>query len=206
MTTATETAASDVFQALRNRRSIYGLNKQSPIPDKQIQELIEETIKHTPSAFNSQTTRIILLLHKEHDKLWDITTEILRAAVPANQFEPTEQKMQGFKSAYGTVMFFEDQAIVESLQKQFALYQDRFPVWSEHTSAMHQIVIWMALEAEGFGANLQHYNPLIDEKVKAQWKIPENWKLIAQMPFGEPTMQPQDKEFQPLESRFKVFA
>ena len=49
----------------------------------------------------------------------------------------------------------------------------------------------------------QHYNPLIDDEVKTEWNVPANWKLIAQMPFGNPTAAPGEKEFQPLEERVK---
>lgn len=195
----------DFYTALRNRRSIYALSKNSPVSDARIQEIIEEAIKHTPSAFNSQSTRIVLLLGKQHDELWDLTTDVLRGVVPADQFASTQQKMDSFKSAYGTVLYFEDWSVIESLQKQFPLYQDNFPVWAQHTSAMHQLVIWMALEAEGLGASLQHYNPLIDEKVKAEWKLPESWRLIAQMPFGKPEQPAGEKQFNPISERVKVF-
>ena len=47
---------------------------------------------------------------------------------------------------------------------------------------MHQFAIWTMLEDAGLGASLQHYNPLIDEKVQNEWKLNPNWKLIAQMP------------------------
>lgn len=70
---------------------------------------------------------------------------------------------------------------------------------------MLQLVVWTALENEGLGASLQHYNPIIDEEVKKQWNIPESWKLIAQMPFGKPASEPKEKQFQPLEERVKVF-
>ena len=113
--------------------------------------------------------------------------------------------MDSFKAGYGTVLFFEDEAIVKSLQEQFALYADNFPIWSNQASGMHQLVVWTALEAEGLGASLQHYNPLIDDEVKKEWNIPENWKLIAQMPFGNPTASPGEKEFQPLEDRVKFY-
>ncbi|MCY0894723.1 MAG: nitroreductase family protein [Alicyclobacillaceae bacterium] len=195
----------DLWTALRERRSHYSLTKQSPIADEDLQKMLEEIVLHTPSAFNSQTTRIVLLLGKQHDELWEITTDVLKVVVPADQFEPTQAKMNGFKNAYGTVLFFEDESIVEDLQKKFALYQDRFPVWAQHTSAMHQLMVWMALESEGLGASLQHYNPLIDERVKTEWKLPAHWQLIAQMPFGVPSGQPQEKQFQPIEQRVKVF-
>ena len=148
---------------------------------------------------------MVLLLDKQHDKLWDITKEALRKIVPADKFGPTEDKINSFRNGYGTVLFFEDNSIVESLQKQFALYKDNFPIWSQQSSGMHQYVIWSALEIEGFGVSLQHYNELIEADVKKEWNIPENWKLIAQMPFGKPTASPDEKQYEPLEERIKVF-
>lgn len=129
----------------------------------------------------------------------------LRKIVPADNFSSTEDKINSFKNGYGTVLYFEDNSVIESLQKQFALYKDNFPIWSQQTSGMHQFVIWTALEIEGFGASLQHYNELIENDVKKEWSIPENWKLIGQMPFGKPTAKPDEKQFSPLEERIKVF-
>ena len=199
------TTSKDFLSALRERRSIYGLSKESPISDQQIQEIIAEAIQHTPSAFNSQSTRLVLLLGEQHNKLWDITSNVLKAVVPADQFSSTQQKLDGFRNGYGTVLFFEDQTVVEGLQQQFPLYQNKFPGWSHHTNAMHQLVIWMAFEAEGLGVNLQHYDPLIDEQVKAEWKLPETWELIAQMPFGKPTSPANEKQFSPVADRFQIF-
>ncbi|MDD9269712.1 nitroreductase family protein [Paenibacillus sp. GCM10023248] len=195
----------NLFAALRERRSIYGISKESPISDQRIQEIIEETVKHTPSAFNNQTTRVVLLLGEQHDKLWDITTEVLKAVVSDEQFSSTQEKMNGFRNGYGTVLFFEDQSTVESFMKQYPSYREHFPTWSQQTNGMHQLVIWMALEAEGLGVNLQHYNPLIDDRVIAEWKLPESWKLIAQMPFGKPSASAGEKKFNPVQERIKVF-
>ena len=44
----------------------------------------------------------------------------------------------------------------------------------------------------------------IEEEVKKNWNFPASWKLIAQMPFGKPTAQPGEKEFQPLEKRLFI--
>jgi predicted oxidoreductase (fatty acid repression mutant protein) len=71
---------------------------------------------------------------------------------------------------------------------------------------MHQFVIWTALEEEGLGVSLQHYNEVIEADVKKEWNIPDNWKLIAQMPFGKPTSSPDEKQYQPLDGRVKVFS
>ncbi|CKH73330.1 nitroreductase family protein [Streptococcus pneumoniae] len=133
--------------------------------------MIYHAVKHTPSAFNSQSARVVVLLGEQHDKLWDITKETLRKIVPENNFASTEEKMNAFKSGYGTVLYFEDSEVVEELQEKFALYKENFPIWSQQSSGMLQFAIWTALEIEGFGATLQHYNPLIDEEVRKEWEL-----------------------------------
>ncbi|MFP3510492.1 nitroreductase family protein [Peribacillus sp. SIMBA_075] len=195
----------DFYTAIKERRSYYGINKEVQVSDEKIKEIVEFAVKHTPSAFNSQSSRLVVLTGSAHDKFWDITTQALRKAVGDRDFSGTQQKMDSFKAGYGSVLFFEDESVVKSLQEQFATYADNFPIWSQQTSGMHQLVVWTALEAEGLGATLQHYNPLIDDEVKKEWDVPSNWKLIAQMPFGNPTAQPGDKEFKPLEDRIKFY-
>ena len=195
----------DLKKAIENRRSHYSINDKSPITDEQIKELIDFAVLNVPSAFNSQSTRIVLLLGKNHKKLWNITKGVLKKMVSADAFPATEAKIDGaFAAGYGTVLFYEDTSVVEGLQSVFPSYKDNFPVWSQHTSAMHQFTIWTMLEDAGFGASLQHYNPIIDEEVAKAWDINPKWKLIAQMPFGTPTSEPAPKEFQPLESRVIV--
>ncbi|ENK0837799.1 nitroreductase family protein [Clostridium botulinum] len=194
----------DFYEAIEKRRTFYGISKEAVVSDDRIKEVIEHAVKHTPSAFNSQSTRIVLLLGDKHDKLWSITKESLRKIVPEDKFESTEEKINSFASGYGTILYFEDMSVVEDLQKQFALYKDNFPIWSQQSSAMHQFVIWTSLEIEGFGASLQHYNELIEEDVKKEWDIPNNWKLIAQMPFGKPVVNPDEKQYKPLEERIRI--
>lgn len=196
--------SKDFFSAVEDRRSFYGISKEAVVSDERLKEIIEHTVKHAPSAFNSQSARVVLLLENKHDKLWDITMEALRKIVPEASFSSTEQKINSFKNGYGTVLFFEDISVIESHQQQFALYKDNFPVWSEQSSGMHQFIIWTALEIEGLGASLQHYNELIESEVKKEFNIPDHWKLIAQMPFGKPTAQPDEKQFQPLEGRVNI--
>ncbi|MDZ5001420.1 nitroreductase, partial [Clostridium perfringens] len=131
--------------AIKERRSIYAISKESPVSDERIQEVVEEPVKHVPSAFNSQGSRVVVLFGENHNKLWDITMETLRKIVPANNFSSTEEKINSFKAGYGTVLYFEDFNVVESLQKQFELYKDNFPVWAQQTSGMLQFAIWTAL-------------------------------------------------------------
>lgn len=193
-------------QALENRRTYYAIGSESPVSDEKIEEVVQFAVKHVPSSFNSQSTRVVLLLGENHKRLWTITKDILKKIVPAEAFKTTEDKINNcFLAGHGTILFFEDQDVVKGLQEAFPSYADNFPVWSQQTSAMHQLAVWTMLEDIGLGVNLQHYNPLIDKDIEKEWNIPSSWKLIAEMPFGKPLAQPGEKQFRPLDERIKVF-
>lgn len=194
-------------EAVEKRRSFYQINNQSTLTEAELLDLIRFAVENVPSAFNSQTTRIVLLTGKAHQRLWNIVKETLRKLVSAETFVKTEQKIDGnFACGYGTVLYFEDMSVVRTLQEKFPTYKDNFPIWAEHSNAMHQFVVWTMLEDRGMGASLQHYNPLIDNEVIAAWDLPSHWKLIAQMPFGVPVAQPGVKEVQPFDGRILTFS
>lgn len=197
---------SEIIKAFGNRRSYYALTKDASMDDEQVEEIVKFALSNVPSAFNSQTTRIVLLFGDQHSKLWDIVKNTIKSMISAEAFAKTENKINvSFASGRGTVLFFEDDAVVGDLQKQFPSYKDNFPKWSEHTSAMHQYFVWTILEDGGLGASLQHYNPIIDEEVKKTWSLPASWRLLAQMPFGGFTDRPEAKEKLPISQTLKVF-
>ncbi|OAQ68327.1 nitroreductase [Pochonia chlamydosporia 170] len=202
---AAKLSADVLFQMAKARRTIYALDKNLTISTSRIQELVNEATLHTPSSFNSQSNRAVVLFGAEHDKLWDIATSTLRAIVPDDKWKHTEDRMTMFKNAAGTILFFEDQDAVKGMQAAFPAYADRFPNWASQSAAMQQLLLWTGLELEGLGANLQHYNPLIDVQVADTWNLPKSWKLNAQLVFGGRAGEPGEKEFKPLEERVKVF-
>lgn len=191
--------------ALKQRRTQYALGKTLPLSKEATAELIKEAIKHSPSSFNSQSSRAVILFGAESDKLWNIAKEELRKIVPADSFGDTEAKINSFAAGAGTVLFFEDQDVIKGLQENFALYADNFPIWSEQASGMAQLSVWSALANENIGASLQHYNPLIDAEVAKVFGVPSSWKLRAQMPFGSNEQAFGDKAFMDDAERFKVF-
>lgn len=196
----------DLQQLAEKRRSIYALSDNLPVSKDEIVDLVEHAILHTPSAFNSQSARIVVLFGDDHKKLWDITEETLKAIVnDEEKFQGTKDKIAGFRAGAGTIMFFEDKGVVRNMQEAAPLYADKFPIWAHQTSAMHQYVIWTALASLNVGANLQHYNPVIDQRVADAWNISDDWELNAQMVFGAIEQPAGDKEFQPAEERMKVF-
>jgi len=196
------------LEAARLRRSIYPLSDKIPISDARVEELVTEAIKHVPSSFNSQSTRLVVLLNEEHQKFWEYVKEVLKPQVPEEEFPKTEGKLNMFKAAHGTILFLDDPDPVNELAKNFPLYAAHFPGWAVQSNAMHQYFLWTALEAEGLGANLQHYNPIIDQKAKTEWNIPQTWELRAQLVFGGPgnaREQLSEKTFKPIEDRVKVY-
>ena len=197
MTTFTDT--------LKNRRSIYHLGRNVSLSNEELTTLIKEAIKESPTAFNAQSTRAVILFGDAHEKLWEITEEALRPLTPAEAFPNTQNKLAGFKNGYGTVLFFKDTDVVKGLQEQFELYADNFPDWSEQSNGIATANTWVALVDKGLGANLQHYNPVIDEAVAKEWNIPSNWKLRSQLVFGSPETPAGEQEYMNDADRFRVF-
>ncbi|MDQ8287335.1 nitroreductase family protein [Enterococcus faecium] len=190
---------------LKNRRSIYHLGRNVSLSNEELTALIKEAIKESPTAFNAQSTRAVILFGDAHEKLWEITEEALRPLTPAEAFPNTQNKLAGFKNGYGTVLFFKDTDVVKGLQEQFELYADNFPDWSEQSNGIATANTWVALVDKGLGANLQHYNPVIDEAVAKEWNIPSNWKLRSQLVFGSPETPAGEKEYMNDADRFRVF-
>ncbi|WOE30595.1 MULTISPECIES: nitroreductase family protein [unclassified Acinetobacter] len=198
---------NNLFQKLiENRRSIYAIGKQVQLSNEQLTTLIQQAIIYAPSAFNSQSSRAVILFGDEHEKFWQLVFEKLQEFLSNDDaIKATQQKIASFAAGVGTVLFFEDQEIVQRLQEQFPLYADNFPVWSEHSTAIAQFAVWTALAEQGIGASLQHYNPIIDNNVHAEWEIPSNWKLRAQLVFGSIEAAAGEKSFIDNDTRFKVF-
>lgn len=103
-----------------------------------------------------------------------------------------------FRAESGTILYFYDNDVVKALQKKFPDYAENFPVWENQANG-----IWTVLRERDIGANLQHYNPVIDAKVKKLLDLPESWILLAQMPFGGIAAQPDPKEKEDVSLRVK---
>lgn len=61
------------------------------------------------------------------------------------------------------------------------------------------------MTAEGLGASLQHYNPLIDQEIAERFDIPDSWQLRAEMPFGNVGQKAAVKDSIDDDLRFKTF-
>ena len=152
------------------RRSIYALGKDLELSNQELIETIQGAVLNTPTAFNSQTSRVVILLVEESDAFWnEIAYSELEKVTPAEAFEATKERLAGFAQAKGTILFYEDQDVVKGLQEQFPLYAENFPIWSEQGHGIALYATWLALAEKNIGMNVQHYNPLVDAQLAEKY-------------------------------------
>jgi predicted oxidoreductase (fatty acid repression mutant protein) len=187
------------------RRSIYALGDQLTNSPEEIYDLIITAIKNSPTAFNSQTVRAVVLFGKSSDKVWDIVEVALKEVVKDPQaFAKTQQKIASFRAGFGTVLFLTETDTVHELEKQFPAYADNFADWAEQGIGGAQQAVWTALAEQQIGASLQHYNPLIDDAIHQAFNLPDSWQLRAEMPFGSIEAPAGNKDFRDDSEKFKL--
>lgn len=192
------------LELMKKRRSFYQIGNTEVLGKNEIKTIIEEVLQTMPTPYNIQSERVVLLFGQHHKKLWDIVLETLRPLVK-NNFEKTKQNIQNFASGYGSILYFVDKDSVKELETKFPLYKDNFNNWCMQANAILQFSVWTALSENNVGASLQHYNPLIDQEVKKVFNLPQNWELVAQMPFGNIIENPQAKPKLDINTKLKTF-
>lgn len=91
------------FEAVAERKTVYALSNESPISDARIHEIVDAAIHESPSAFNSQTTRAVVVLGKKHEELWDAVAAVYKSFLPEDKFAHLKQRFDGHRAGYGTV-------------------------------------------------------------------------------------------------------
>ena len=159
------------------RRTVYALNKELPVAQQKVTDMVKRATELVPDAFNMRSQRVVIVQGAQQDALWDAVYDAFDGKV-------AREKIDGFKAGAGTVLYFIDTATVKGLQDQFPTYAANFPVWAQQSNGMLQFTVWTGLRELGVGANLQHYNPVIDDAVRALTGVPESYQLVAQMVYG----------------------
>lgn len=181
----------EFLDAVAARHSAYSLDdgiEEAGVSFDDVVETVRRIAPAVPSSYNSQTCRLIVLGGDDHRAFWSIVADVLRAKVDdEGRFARTEAKLKGFSDAAGTILFYEDDAGTEALIEKHPSYKDAFPVWAEHGDAMMQYAVWTGFYDMGLAANIQHYNPIIDDRVRETFGVPEGLRLVCQMVFGRPT-------------------
>ena len=86
--------SKDFYSAILNRRSFYAISKKA-ISDNKIEERLA-TPSHTPSAFNSQSSKVVLLFGEQHDKLLGYCGETLKSEGTCKQIPTDRGQSQQF--------------------------------------------------------------------------------------------------------------
>lgn len=180
----------DILELYANRHSFYDINNILPISEDNVQKIVQSALGLYPSPFNSQSARITLLFGELHKKFWDIVLTTLLSTAPKEKESAIRNKIATFAAGAGTILYYMNTEIIKQQEEKFPLYAVNFKNWGYQCNAILQFMIWSALANQNIGANLQHYNPIIDEKVKTEFNIPDTWELVAQMPFGGITIEP----------------
>lgn len=146
------------------------------------------------------------MLGGEHDTYWgDIVLPDLAKVMDAESLERQKGRVDGFKAGYGTVLFFEDEAVLQGFQEKIPQYASMFPTWSAHASGNAQIYVWNVVEAAGYGANLQHYGGVTQSSLQQKYSLPPTWKCHAELVFGSVSAPAGEKTYIEDAERFKVF-
>jgi uncharacterized protein len=63
---------------------------------------VQEAVKHTPTSFNSQSSRAVVVFGEAHHFVWGAVKEEIKAVVPDEEaWKKSEQRLNGFEAAYG---------------------------------------------------------------------------------------------------------
>ena len=187
-----------IVESLQDRRTYYALNSALPVSEEAVENRIRTLTELVPDAFNMKSSRVVAAFGGQHRRLWDSIYDVFGGKVP-------REKIDSFRAGAGTVLFFYDEATVQALQAKFPAYAPNFPLWALQASGMLQLSVWSGLRELGIGASLQHYNPVIDGAVRVQFGVPEQYRLVAQMPFGGIAAEPAPKEREDISARISVF-
>ena len=195
----------DLLNDMRKRRSIHALSNRVSHSPEYLTKLIKQAVRCCPSVQNAPSVRIVILLEQAHQNFWEMVRGIQRQQMPEHIFEGASVRLDRCSSAYGTVLFFEDQLVVQILQKRKPLQAHNFAIWSEQTSGMAQFAVWTALSSTGLGASLHHYHPDINIETAKMFDLPESWQFKSQLVFGSIVKPASVKSELDDESLFKVF-
>ncbi|KAJ5715303.1 uncharacterized protein N7483_012484 [Penicillium malachiteum] len=204
---------STYLEAVKHRRTVYGVTDNILVNDDRIIEIVNEVIQTMPSSWNVQSTRILVTLGKEHKRFWDAVTTAAKPFILKNQGEEdwkrNEDRFNSFQAAYGTISVFEDHAAIKKLHEKFS----KFPItvfegFAERSNAMHQITLWTAIELEGLGASLQHshFVPGVEDGIRSAFQLPSSWSVRAEIVFGGLSGErPTVPEKEPVSTTVKIY-
>ncbi|KAJ7508585.1 nitroreductase family protein [Mycena galericulata] len=192
--------------SIATRRTHRAITANSSITDEKLEAIIKACMLHSPTPFNMQSSRAVIVTGKANTKLWDLIRESTLKGLGERK-NAKEVQLAAFGGGYGSVLFFEDQAVLAEFSEKMPAYAKWFPVWSTNAAGIVQAAVWTSLTLEGLGASLQHNGAYSDElvdNIHKAFSLPSTWTSTAIMPFGVPAASPVEKSFNPIEDRVKI--
>lgn len=197
---------STFIELVEKRRSIYALGTDSEYSQKEIETRIRKVVKQIPTAFNSQTTRVVVLSDGANAKFWDHIYDVQKDVLEGGMQEWMSGVVTGAKNGMGTVLFFEDKDAVKEMPAQGI----REEAYKQNNNANAQYGVWLALAEMNLGASLQHFNvgyeQGFDKGTKDMFNLPDSYEMLAQMPFGSVEQEVGEKEHIDADVQVKVFS
>lgn len=114
-------------QLAEKRRSIYNLGRRPVMNEDEIAELVRHCVKFSPSAFNSQPCRVVVLFGPNSHRLWELTLAELKKVTPPERFAATEAKIRSFDAGLGSILFSTIRKPPQTCSKNFPYTPTSFP-------------------------------------------------------------------------------
>ena len=75
------------IEMIKMRRSVYNLNKQLPIFEDKMLEIVNDAVRYVPDAFNMKSQRVVVIVGRKNDEFWNAVYDSLVVA-SGGRFSP----------------------------------------------------------------------------------------------------------------------
>ena len=191
------------MDVIEKRRSNYDLENNIELSKKDLINLLRKIVYYSPSPFNVQSSKVVFLNKKSHNLLWNtVVEEYLKKNNNGELLDSEKAKIKRESKAYGTILFYKDEQIIEEFKEKLDDYEKReLDGWCTEESAMLQMNIWNELRLKNIGAHLVHFDN-IDEEISVAFDINKKYKLVAMMVFGSIVQEAAVKPKKDINKRF----
>src|SRR5690625_4746051 len=185
---------SAFLDLVEKRRSIYTIGTNSDYTKEEIAERIGDVRKEVRTAFNSQTTRGVVLFDEAKGKFWDHIYDVQKDVLGGDVWEMMSGTITGSKNGIGTVLFFEDIDAVKQMPAQGI----RGETYKQNNNANAQYAVWLAFTEIYLVETLQNIKVIyvdgFDRVKKKIFDLPDSYEMLAQMPFGSIEQEAGEKD------------
>ena len=173
---------------VRRRRSIRSL-KTGPVADAVIDGILEAG-RWSPSARNSQPTRIVVVRERQ-EEFWDFVAKELRDKPQTPPLQGAVSRIPGFRSGVFTLVFYEavqPAAVLPPIPGMAEMVRK----FTAQALGIAQANVWNAIAAAGLAASKQHFTNQIEDELRDFLGVPDTWKSVSVFPVGYADETPEE--------------